>query len=345
MNVTAGQFRAYLEAFHRTYRSKVTEVIPDRSRSALWRWQALSGAKIAGYVSTTHGLGYEYVSGEAGAIDVVHGSPRIEARLFGCSPKDLDNNGNVAVFLSGRDFKMVSCGADGRLPVKLDGHEASATLVDVTWVFRGRTGRLPYAEMQVERSTHALSSERAVERAMDEVLRAAIDVMAMTQLRMSLGDYLQRFKKGHVLLLGDFGHEGRLRLEDIKSTLGRLGYFAFTLDEVQEPSSYDLRHKVTAVASVCRFVVIDDSAKSGQAAEIPIVEAVRATTVVLRRVGSESTFVTRGLGATSKIIREYNYESGTLDQVLVTAVGWAENTIADLEREYSRTYPWRPPAG
>ena len=96
---------------------------------------------------------------------------------------------------------------------------------------------------------------------------------------------------------------------------------------------------------MCRFVVIDDSAKSGQAAEIPIVEAVRATTVVLRRVGSESTFVTRGLGATSKIIREYNYESGTLDQVLVTAVGWAENTIADLEREYSRTYPWRPPAG
>jgi hypothetical protein len=180
---------------------------------------------------------------------------------------------------------------------------------------------------------------------MDEVLRAAIDVMAMRQHRMSLGDYLQRFKKGHVLLLGDFSDEGRRRLLDIKDVLGRLGYFALTLDEVQEPSSYDLRNKLTAVASVCRFVIVDDSSKSGQAAEIPIVESIRATAVVLRRVGSDTTFVTRGLGATSKVIREYDYDSASLDEVLIKAVAWAENTIADLEYEYSKTYPWRQPAG
>jgi hypothetical protein len=46
---------------------------------------------------------------------------------------------------------------------------------------------------------------------------------------MSLGDYLQRFKKGHVLLLGDFSGEGRLRLQEIKDTVGRLGYYALTL--------------------------------------------------------------------------------------------------------------------
>jgi hypothetical protein len=344
MNVTADQFKAYLESFHSMYRSKIIEVIPEESRSALLRWHALQNATIAGYVSTMHGAGYQYVPADTAKIDVAYGSARVETHLFGCSPKDLDNNGNVVVLLSGRDFKMVSCSADGRLPVKLDGNDASATLVDVTWVFRGRSGRLAYAKMQVDRSVEAFSTEKAVERAMDEVLRAAIDVMATRQLRTSLGDFLRRFKNGHVLLLGDFSDEGRVRLQEIKNTLGKLGYYALTLDEVQEPASYDLRHKLTAVASVCRFVIIDDSSKGGQAAELPIVESVRATAVVLRRIGSDSTFVTRGLGATSKVIREYDYENATLSDVLITAVGWAENTIADLEREYSRTYPWRPSA-
>lgn len=340
-SVSASQFQTYLETFHRVYRSKLEEPLFGKHRGALWRWQALQNAKIAGYVSTTYGIGYEYLPADTQTIEVAFGSRRIEAHLFKCSPKDLDRGGNVGVDLSGSDFKMVTCAFKGAIPVRLLGNEASATVVDVTWMFKDKSHRIAYAEMAVNRSVENWSKEKAVERAMEEVLRASVGAMAMERLQMSLGDYLEHFKKGHVLVLGDFGDDGKVRLRRIKDLLGRLGYYGFTLDEVREVPSYDLRQKVAVVAPVCRFVVVDDSSRGGQAAELPIIEMLRATMIVLRRIGSEATFVTRGLSATSKVIGEYDYDDASLEDVLLKSVGWAETTIGDLEDQLSRAFPWR----
>ncbi len=148
-----------------------------------------------------------------------------------------------------------------------------------------------------------------------------------------------------MLILGDYSGDGLERLARIRATLANLGYFGFTLQDVAEAAAYDLRQKLTAVAPVCRFVVIDDSSRGGQAAELPIIEMLRVTPIVLRLRGAESTFVTRALDATSRVIRECEYDTTDLEEVLFDAVRWAESTIGDLERRFTRAYPWRNPAG
>jgi hypothetical protein len=162
---------------------------------------------------------------------------------------------------------------------------------------------------------------------------------------MSISDYLERFKQGHVLILGDFGAQGVERIERIKELLGARGYYGFTLSDVQEVPEYDLRQKLTAVAPVCRFILVDDSSRAGQAAELPIIEMLRVTTIVMRLRGSQSTFVTRGLSITSNVILEVDYDLTDIEQVLNEAVQWVESRIGELQDRFSRTYPWRSTTG
>ena len=110
---------------------------------------------------------------------------------------------------------------------------------------------------------------------------------------------------------------------------------------MKELPEYDLRQKLSAVAPVCRFVVVDDSSRAGHAAEIPIIEFLRVVTIVLRLRGSDSTFVNRPLDATSRVIQEVEYDENDLEQILGGSITWAERQIAALGQQYERAYPWR----
>jgi hypothetical protein len=229
--------------------------------------------------------------------------------------------------------------------LRLDGPEASATLADLAWTFRGDPRQIAYAELFANRASDYWSLEKAVERAMEEVLQASVSANGMERLRMSVSDYLERFKQGYVLILGDFGEQGAERIERIKELLDARGYYGFTLQDVREVPEYDLRQKLTAVASVCRFIVVDDSSRAGQAAELPIIEMLRVTTIVMRLRGSQPTFVTRGLSVTSNVIFEVDYDLTDIDQVLNEAVQLVEIRIGGLQDSRSRTYPWRSTTG
>ena len=169
---------------------------------------------------------------------------------------------------------------------------------------------------------------------MEEVLEASVGVQAMEHLRLSIGDFLERFKKGHVLILGDFDEAGTARIEVIRNVLRERGYHGMTLQEIKEVPEYDLRQKLTAVATICCFVVVDDSSKAGQLAELPIIEFLRTTVVILRLKGTGSSYVVRPLDATSKVAREVEYDAGSLSIVLQESIDWAESTIGDLRAKY-----------
>lgn len=343
--VSNDQFRGYLQKFHQVYLSKLADWVPPQYRGNLLRNGHLGKATISGYVSTTYGIAYEYRPGTPGVIEVLSGSRRADSVLFRCSRKQIEKDGNIGIQLTGREFTIVNCAFDGRLPLRLDGAEASATIIDVDWTFGGKAEKVGFAQIFADRTSDRWSAESAVQNAMEEVLRATVDVAGMERLRTSVGDYLQRFKQGHVLVLGDYSGEGGERLARIKAALGDLGYFGFTLQEVPEAAGYDLRQKLTAVAPVCRFVVVDDSSRGGQAAELPIIEMLRVTSIVLRLHGADCTFVTRALDATSKVIKEWEYDTNDLETVLCEAVRWAESTIGDLERRFTQAYPWRAVQG
>lgn len=340
-NVRNEQLREYLETFHRIYREKLAAVIPETYRRELLRVRHLEGTGIIGYVSTMFGAGYEYRPGNPGKIDVLSRSARIEEILFGCPRGLIQDDVNIFIRLRAPRFQMISCKVAGRLPLRLDTPNASATLENLDVDFRGRSTHIGFAEIFAERSADFWSKERAVERAMDEVLQAAVYVGGVERFKTSLDDFLERFKNRHVLLLGDFSEEGLRRIEAIKRVVERKGYYAFTLKDVKEFPEYDLRQKLTAVAPVCRFVVVDDSSRAGQSAEIPIIDFLRVVAVVLRLQGSDSTFVNRPLEATSRVIKEVEYGGGNLEQILDESIIWAECQIGELSQQYARAYPWR----
>jgi len=339
--IRSDDFRAYLEAFHHVYSDKLDVYVPEQYHGDLLWVQHLQNSKVVGYVSTTYGVGYEYQPGAGGSIEVSFGSRRVD-EFFYRHPRGLiENDGNILFRLTGHDFKMVSCNVEGRIPLRLDGPEASFTLENLQWTFRRQPRRIAFAEFFANRAFDHWSVENAVERAMDEVLQASVYAGGMERSKISVSDYLERFKKGHVLLLGDFGQEGIKRIQRIAELLATLGYYGFTLQDVREVPEYDLRQKLTAVAPVCRFVIVDDSSRAGQAAELPIIDMLRVTTIVMRLRGSQSTFVTRGLSATSKTILEIDYDFTDIEKVLNEAVQWVESTIEELRERYSMNYPWR----
>jgi hypothetical protein len=119
------------------------------------------------------------------------------------------------------------------------------------------------------------------------------------------------------------------------------GYHAVLLDEVPEEPNYDLRQKFQAVAAVCRFLVFEDSTPAGQIAEMFLADALHSVRIVLREGERKSTFMTQGMGLTSKVVREWSYDPATLDAVIAEAVEWAETMVTELAEQRSRTYPWR----
>ena len=338
------QLREYLEMFHRIYREKVAAVIPEAYRKQLVRVHYLEGARIIGYVSTSWGAGYQYQTGKPEEIDVLSRSARIEEIVFECPRGNIQDNAKTWILLRAPRLRIVGFKMSEKLPLRLDTPDASATLENLDIDFRGRSTHIGFAEIFADRSVEFWSKERAIERAMDEVIEATICVAGIERFKTSLADFLERFKNGHVLLLGDFSEEGLRRIEAIKQVIESKDYYAFTLNDVREPPGCDLRQKLTAVASVCRFVVVDDSSRAGQSAEIPIIESLRVVTIILRLRGSNATLVNRPLEATSKVIREAEYGDASLAEILGESITWAESQLSNLSRQYAKTYPWRSTA-
>jgi len=341
-NIKEDEFCAYLEAFHRVYQDKLAAYVPEQYHGDLLRVQHLQNSKIVGYVSTTYGVGYEYQPGVSGNLEVSYGSRRVD-EFFYRHPRGLiENDGNIAVLLIGSEFRMVSCTFADRMPVRLDGFDASTTLANVNWKFRGQARQIAYAELFANRASNYWSVNKAVERAMDEVLQASVYSRRMDRLDMSVSDCLEHFSRSHVLVLGDFGEEGKERIEIIKELLGARGYYGFSLEDVREVPEWDLLRKLTAVAPMCRFVVVDDSSRAGHTGELVKLEMLGVITIVMRLRDTQSTFVTRGQSVTSNVISEVDYDSTDIKKVLNVAAQWAESKIWELRFRYSNTFPWRP---
>ena len=113
------------------------------------------------------------------------------------------------------------------------------------------------------------------------------------------------------------------------------------LDEIPEDLDYNLPQKANAVGSVVRFIVIDDSSKSGHLIEFELARQNQWVTIVLRLEGSEGTFMTHLASAYSKVITEAVYLPDNLSEVLGDKVSWAEGIITTLRRAGVKAYPWK----
>lgn len=335
-NVTESQMEAFLKTFHDEYVTSVESYIPAEARQALFRYSLLP-VPVTGYVSTQLGAGYEYGIGDAD-ISIRRGSRRIE-ELFVDGPPWLSRLAPMLA-IGASNVGVALMTLSGGFPFRFTDEGADAYFSRVRFEANTWSRNVLYAHLFANRRAEFWSPAEAIRRAKDEVLAALFDIQQSSARNVDLGTYLRTFKQRTVLVLGDL-NSGRERLEAIRDSLTQVGYQAVLLSEIPEEPSYDLRQKFQAVASVCRFLVFDDSTPAGQIAEMILAEPLDSIRVVLREGETKSTYMTRGMGLTSKVVREWSYDVNNLGAVIAEAVEWAESLAIELAEGRQSTYPWR----
>jgi hypothetical protein len=341
-NVTEAMMESYLRTFHDEYVKTVEQYLPSDSWPKLMRYPLLPTA-IIGYVSTKLGAGYEYVSGEP-EISIRRGSQRIEDVFFDAPPwlrqvgPMFDALGSNTGIVGLGDQESPST-VEGAFPFRFSDERADVLIYNIRFRADGWDRYVLYAQLFADRREESWSEAAAVRRAKDEVLKAVFDLQQSRRRNVGLATFLRTFKQRTVLILGDF--ERRERLEAIRQELSTAGYDGVLLDEIPEEPDYDLPQKFQAVASVCRFLIFEDSTRSGHIAEMMLAGGLNSITIVLREGEQRSTFMTQGIAITSKVVREWSYEPESLKDVLTEALKWAEDLASDLQRQRNLTYPWR----
>jgi len=334
----------YLDGFHSQFTRSVERHVPQNYRQHLERSRLL-GIGVIGYISTTYGAGFEYRGRRSTRI--IEGPEAVFFLPFRDNPFPAAAI-RMPMFQGAEDasnvrFSGLTLDGNGQavVPFSMSGSKAELTVSDFRFQNRRYQRVVQHMELFGDNSAERWSPARAVEAAMDEVFSAYVHIREAEQWHLDLGQYVSQHRDRHVLLLGSFDGEGRRRLTSIRDALSGLGYLSTLLDEVEEFSGMDLLRKARLVADLSRFSVVDDSAPAGQIGEIPELIAGRCPLVILRLAGSSSSYVTRGLGATSKIVVERSYDATTLDSVMRDAVERMESSLGAVADEQSSTYPWR----
>lgn len=338
MNVTEQELKQYIEVFHSTLQATGQEYLPTDLFTKLWH-QSLLPARITGYLSTQYGVAIEYEPAEQLDIAIVRGSGRVEDLLVQ-APSQLRDVGPWGVISVPR-ISIYGIEVADAFPFRLTGEDASLTLGDVRFTAGGWSRTVAYAEVFGTRAKDYWSREKAVSRAKDEVIVALLEYERAQQQDISISDYIASQKQRTVLLLGDYNADGRKRLSVIRDVLVELGYKPLLIEDVPEHPHQDLPQNVVAVGAISRFVVVDDSSKSGHILEVRICQQNNWVTIVLRAESGCGSLMTAGMSHHSNVILEKTYDLSAPKSAIREAVEWAEAKLNELERKFDSTYPWR----
>ena len=339
MNIKHHELQSYIEVFHECLDETASRYLDSKYQKDLLHTSLLP-ARIRGYVSTKFGVAIEYKPAASTSIEVCRGSARVEDLLVQ-APARLKNATGGGIAILGPNTSLTDIRIRDAFPFRLMTREASVRVRSLVVKSGVWARKIEYAEVFGDRRTGKWTSEHAVSRAKDEVLAAIVESNKATCNKVSINEYVSRFKKKSVLVLGGYSVDGDSRLRKICDALHAEGYDSILVKDIPDHPHHDLRQKVTAIGAVARFVVVDDTERSGHIMELQICDTNNWITLVLRPGDRSSTWMTEGLSEKSKVIQEYKYDPSTPDINLKDAISWAESTISQLQRNYERIYPWR----
>ena len=339
MKVTEEQFKSYLETFHKTLRETSNEFLSEEHASKLLH-NSLLPAKITGYVSTKFGIAIEYQDSKETIYETIRGSKRVEELFFNV-PKKILKSGNIGAHSSGRNFTMIDVTTVGSLPLLMGSEESSVKVFNLKSSAPGWERNVKYAEFYGNRESEHWDEAKAISRAKDEVLAALYELEKSKSLDIPIDEYIATKKEKHVLLLGDYSEAGKTRLHAIRSSLIELEYQPIIVEEVPDNPAMSLSQKVILLASLSRFIIIDDSSASGHLSELSIVKNENWVTVLLHANGERSSFMTAEQVIYSKVMFDINYDPNKPNEGVSEAAKWAENKNAELSMALEKIYPWR----
>lgn len=344
MNVTEDEMQQYISLFHETLEATANHFLPAEHRRSVLH-SSLVPAQIIGYVSTQFGAGIEYKPADRTEIKIVRGSARVED-LFVQAPHRIQEIGPLIRVQEGAStyhntggiFRLTLAGG---FPFRLAGLNAGFRVGDARFKFGDWQREVVFAEIFGNRTQEFWSREQAISRAKDEVLAALAQTKRAEERHLSLPEYIARFKEKSVLLLGDYDEDGTGRLRRLATVLSERGYDPILIKDVPDLPAQDLSQKVATIGSLARFVIVDDSTKSGHLLEVQLCHNYNWITVLLRQGGIGASWMTAGASFTSNVILEQGYDEADPDKAVELAIQWAEAKINELQRKFDAIFPWR----
>ena len=139
----------------------------------------------------------------------------------------------------------------------------------------------------------------------------------------------------------DYSEDGFTRLRAITKELDSLGYKPIFIKDVPDNLYQDISQKVVAIGAIARFVVVDDSSRSGHLAEIPLCRQNNWVTIIMRLDGVGGSWMSAGASAFSNVVLELPYSNSGVRDALAEGTKWAEEKLGSLKQNLSSIYPWR----
>lgn len=341
----------YVRAFRESYLAG-TAIIPVEHRSRLAHLPFLGEDYHVAAFESPKGCGFRFMAG-AGDDTVTQQSRPLHRFAF--PSLGFRTNEQTGVKISGQSSSLM---LDGKMTnASLEVSDSKVVTVDYQWIdtvpvklthsaaevliYNGtlRTGiRRDVIELAKYFGTSETERFSAVAAQRDAM---SILMTAATELQFeAMVPKLANFSE-QVLLLGDFSPEGRSRLQRIRDALASRGQGSFTVEDVADVAHLDVRGKVLACILLCKYVIMDDSSRGGQMAEVSFLTQNRRPAAIVRLEGTYSSAMMTGVGGFGAPIQEYVYKDGTLDAVITEASVWAEGRVSDLESIIETYEGWR----
>lgn len=337
-NVKESDLKSYIETFNASLKATAKKCISEEHHKKLVHLSLLP-AKITGYVSTQFGIAIEYNPANRSSIQIVRGSSRIED-LFLNTPNFLKKSKSTVLSIKG-NVNMIGCSVSGMHPFRLYNEDSSVSFENAYFSANEWEKKVHYAEVFGNRLRENWTPEKAIIRAKDEALAALVEIQKAERKKITIPEYVHTFKEKTVLVLGDYDIEGEKRLLKICNVLKEQGYEPILIKDVPDYPHEDIRQKVVAISAISRFIVIDDSSKSGHILEVQLCDQNKWVTILLRARGKGGSWMTAGYDIQSKVIKEVTYDPTNPKRPLIEATNWAEKKLKDLRKKFDNLYPWR----
>lgn len=319
-NVDKDQIELYINRFNKTLEDRAKK-LPEEAVKGL-KHLSLLPSRIICYISTQFGVAFEYISSDATSIETIVGSARVEDLIMRAPRKLAKSPPFIGV--GAKCFGLIGTSLVGSFPFRLTKEDAYITITSAEFSAPAYawSRNIDYAEVYGSRKMSEWTEEMAIERANDEVDAALFEFSRAKALKMPLSDYLNTAGKKLVIIFGSYDTDGLKRLRSIQEKLVELGYDAVLPMDCEIDTS--LPRKVLMLGSLARFVIFDDTTKSGHIRELEMCKNNDFIMAILRRDGEASSQMTRDYTIGTSICKEFSYDLPLVGDTVIEAVSWAE---------------------
>lgn len=148
-------------------------------------------------------------------------------------------------------------------------------------------------------------------------------------------------KNDTVLILGQDTTEID-RLRSIQNGLSELGYNGIIVKDITDIEIQSTEEKVTMLASLCRFVICENSTTSGHIDELKICASNRFVTAIIQQEGQGATWMQADYGLDFSFMEQFTYPSmNSMNPCVKSAVKWAERKVEERKEYLNNLYHWR----